>query len=222
MRLKGYSYSEISKKLGIPKATLSDWFTGTVLSDKAQERIQKRVREKSIDGLIKRNKLQTHLANKRAAKIRDSAQKQVNKLSNQDLLLLGTALYWAEGYKKPIIRNGRERSYHAISFTNADPVMIKVFIKFIKNILNIPDHKIQASLRIFEHINEQEALNYWKKNTGLLSENFRKTYYGLSKSSQGKRPFNRLPFGTIQIRVGDTKNFHKIMGLIDGMAKQFI
>ena len=222
LRLQGYSYNEINAKLKIPKATLSGWFTGIVLSPRAQERIKNRVQAKSIAGLIKRNKLQTHLARKKSGEIRMAAGRQIKKLSKYELLLLGTALYWAEGYKKSIIRNGQERSYHAISFTNADPVMVKIFIKFLKNILNISNDKIQASLRLFQHINEKEALDYWQKITGLSPNNFKKTYYGISKSSQGKRPFNRLPYGTIQIRIGDTDNFHKIMGFIDGLVKQII
>lgn len=220
LRLKGFSYNEIRAKLNVPKATLSDWFTGLVLTTKAQERLQKRVQKKSIAGLIKRNKLQTHLANKRALDIRAESRELINELSQRDLLLLGTALYWAEGYKKPIVKNGRERTYHAISFTNADPLMIKFFIKFVKQILKIPDDRIKASVRIFEHLNEQVTLDYWKKITGLPDKNFQKVYYGISKSSQGKRPFNRLPYGTIQIRISDTINFHKIMGLIDGLIKQ--
>jgi len=221
LRLKGYSYSEINKKLGIPKATLSDWFTGIVLNTKAQKRIQNRVQKKSIDGLIKRNKMQTHLANKRASEIRSSSEKDIKKLSKHDLLLLGASLYWAEGYKRPIVKNGQKRSYHSISFSNSDPSIIKIFIEFLKKILYIPNNKIKANVRIFKHLNEKQVLKYWKKITGLPDENFHKTYYGVSKSSQGKKPFNRLPNGMIQIRVGDTKNFHKIMGWIQGLEQQF-
>ena len=47
-------------------------------------------------------------------------------------------------------------------------------------------------------------------------EKFGKSYYGVSKSSQGKKPFNILPYGTIQIRVNNTELFHRIMGWIDG------
>ena len=33
----------------------------------------------------------------------------------------------------------------------------------------------------------------------------------------GKRPFNRLPFGVIQVRISNTNLFHKIMGWIEGV-----
>ncbi len=221
LRLKGYSYNEIHTKLAVPKSTLSNWFSNLLLPEIAQKRIKQRVHEKSLQGILKRNAIQTHRAFQQAAKIRKVEKARIGKLSKKELLLLGAALYWAEGYKKPIVRNGKERSYHKISFSNSDPVMVKVFIKFLNESLQIPKGKIKASVRIFEHINEKEALGYWQKSTGLPAENFQKFYYGISKSSMGKRPFNRLPYGTIQIIVGDTKNFHRMMGWIEGIKQHF-
>jgi len=221
LRLQGYSYNEITTKLGIPKATLSDWFCNLILSEKAQKRIAKRVHTGSLKGLIKKNRLQTHHAKQNAILVHDTAKSEIKRISHRELLLIGTALYWAEGYKRLIIKNGKERTFHKISFSNADPQMVKVFIKFLKETLQIPEARVYASIRIFEHISEKEALEYWQKVTTLPKENFRKSYYGVSKSSLGKRPYNRLPYGSIQVIVGDTKNFHRIMGWIEGIGKQF-
>lgn len=222
LRFRGYSYNEITKLLGIPKATLSDWFTGLVLSETAQKRIGDRVREASLRGLIKKNRLQTHYARQRAEQIRKLAQKQIHTLTSRELLLIGAALYWAEGYKKPVVKNGRERTYHVIGFTNSDCVMVQLFLRFLKKIVKIPKERIYGNVRIYEHINEEDALRFWQNITKLPKENFRKFYYGVSKSSLGKRPYNRLPYGTIQITVGDTQNFHRIMGWIEGIKQLFV
>ena len=219
LRLQGYSYNEITAQISVPKSTLSSWFTGLVLSNKAQLRLKERVRERSLAGLVTKNRLQTHQARQRARNIRDEASNEIKTISERELLLIGSALYWAEGYKKPIIRNGQERTYHRISLPNTDPVMVKVFLKFLTKTLGIPIKNITASIRIFEHINEQEALKYWQEVSGIPRKNFRKSYYGVSKSSLHKRPYNRLPYGTIQVTVGDTKNFHRIMGWIEGIGK---
>lgn len=221
LRLKGYSYNEINKILGVPKATLSGWFGDLILSDEARTRIQKRVKEGSFRGLLKQNILQTHKARQRAAAIRKIAYNEIGGISKRELILLGSALYWAEGYKKPIIKNGKERTSHVISFTNSDPVMIRLFIRFLKDILHIETPKINAWIRLYEHLNEKLTLQYWQNITDLPRQNFKKFYYGISKSSSRKRPYNRLPYGTIQITVGDTKNFHKIMGWIEGIRRYF-
>ena len=219
LRLKGYSYNEILKLLGVPKSTLSEWFSRLELPEKARLRINNRVAKASFTGLIKKNKMQTHLAMQRASLIRKKAQKNIKRLSPNQLLLVGTALYWAEGYKKPIVKNGKERSYHPISLPNSDPFLVKIFLRFLKEILEIPASKINAGIRIFEHMSEEHALKYWMRITRLPKKNFTKSYYGISKSSQHKRPYNRLPYGTLQIRVNDTKKFHCIMGWIEGLSR---
>ena len=215
LRLKGKSYNEITKLLAVPKSTLSDWFTGLELSDAATERIKQRVRKGSMEGLIKRNKRQTHLAIQRARETRANAAKDIGILSKRELLLLGAALYWGEGYKRTIIKNGKPRSYHPVSLSNSDPKLIVIFLKFLREICGVEENKINAGLRIYQHQNAEHLLVYWSSLTKIPKERFEKFYYGISKSSLGKRPFNILPYGTIQIRINNTSLYHKIMGWIE-------
>src|SRR3989344_8168479 len=118
MRLKGHSYNEISEILNISKSTLSLWLRDVVLSDKARERLSGRVRQGVFNGLIKRNKMQTHVAQIRSREIRLKAAARIERVLDKDLLLIGAVLYWAEGYKRPLVRNGRQLTSHAISFVN--------------------------------------------------------------------------------------------------------
>ncbi len=219
LRLSGKSYGEITKSLGIPKSTLSGWFSGLILSRGVQEEISRKGRKKSTEALVNHNKRQTYLAIKRASTIRAETAKKINNFSQKDLLILGIMLYWAEGYKRPMVRNGREVTYHVVSLTNSDPFLIKIFLKFLREYCCVPNEKIKANLRIFQHHNDKNLIKYWSEQTGIVDSNFGKTYTGVSKSSQGVRPFNRLPYGVIQIVVADTKLFHQIMGYIEGMKK---
>lgn len=219
LRLQGRSYSEISKKLKIPKSTLSGWLNNLELSEKARNRIQGRVKLGILNGLLKHNKKQTHLARQKMSIIHSEAQSELQIINTRELWLIGVALYWAEGYKRPVVRNGKIRTHHPVSLANSDPQLVKIFLKFLRKICKVPDKKIHAEIRIFEHMNQNQILNFWQKITGLTKNNFSKVYYGISKSSQGKKPFNRLPYGTISIRVNNTDLFHKIMGWIDGLSK---
>lgn len=152
--------------------------------------------------------------------IRKLARAEITDLNYNELKLIGIALYWAEGYKRPLFRNGRELTHHSVALTNSDPYLIKVFLRFLREICKISDDRISADIRIYKHLNEQELLKYWQGITNLPSRNFGKVYYGISKSSQGKRPFNRLPHGTILIRVNITNTFHKIMGWLEGLKEK--
>lgn len=217
LRLLGESYLEISQSLGVPKSTLSSWLSGLVISPQAQAKILLRGRRQATQALLKRNVNQTSEAWRRALRIRNQAAAEISTISKRELLFLGTALYWAEGYKRPVMRNGRERTFHIVSLTNSDPLLVKIFIKFLCEYCKVPLQKIKASIRIYEHHNETYLKKFWKGIIGIPEKNFRKTYYGVSKSSQGVRPYNRLPHGVIQITVGDTKLFHRIMGYIEGI-----
>ncbi len=219
LRLQGKSYLEIKDLLGVPKSTLSGWLANVILSSEKRNKIAERSKVKSLEGLLRRNRNQTHKARQRMLQTREAAGKEIEDLSKHDLLIVGASLYWAEGYKRPNVRNGREVTYHKVSITNSDPMLARAFVKFLTEYCEVPLMKIKASLRLFKHINESESKKYWRSLTGIPESNFQKTYYGISKSSLGKRPFNRLPHGVIQIVVADTPLFHRIIGYIEKIKK---
>lgn len=158
------------------------------------------------------------LAEKRAQNNRYKGRKMISSLSQKELLILGAALYWGEGYKKAIYTKGRRRTYHPVSLSNSDPKLVQIFLKFLRDCFLIKDQDIQIGVRIYEHMNTEETIHFWQKVTQLPSSNFQKVYYGVSISSERKRGFNRLPHGTVQIRVNSTPLFYQIMGLIDGIS----
>ncbi len=209
MRMRGQSYAEISKGLGMSKSTLSTWFRHLTIPKEAQEKINNRSRAASINALLKINKLQTHRAEERVRISRTEHRKAIGTLSKRELLLLGSGLYWAEGYRRPIVRDGKARTHHPVSFTNSDPGMVKLFLRFLREICEVPEEKISADLRIYEHQNEAHLLDFWSKTTDISYSRLKKFYY--------KKSYDTLPYGTIQIRVNSTPLFHKIMGWIEGL-----
>ena len=217
LRIAGHSYNEINAKLGTPKSTLNGWFKGLVLSDVAQARLRGRVRQGTLNAFVKRNKLQTHTAENRAFATRKAAQQEIPELNDGDLKVIGAVLYWAEGYKRLKVRDGKERMGHTVSFVNADEIMIRTFLKFLKEILQVPNSKVRLYMRLYEHINEETARRHWMNVTGFPKENFNKTTYLVSIASKRKRPYNRLTYGTLQVEVCDTQKFHYLMGLIEGV-----
>jgi len=216
LRLAGKSYNEIHATLGVPKSTLSGWFRHVVLSDTARSRLIARTRLGSAT-LIKRNKMQTHEAEQRAREMRASAKKKIPALTKRDLLIIGAVLYWAEGYKRLHVQDGKERMSHTISFVNSDPDMIKTFMRFLREVLEIPVDAIHLTMRLYPHINEENARKYWMKITGLPSSRFHRTTNMISSASKGRRPYNRLSYGTLQVAVYDTAQFHYLLGLIEGV-----
>lgn len=220
LRLRGRSYNEIHAALGIPKSTLSGWFNGLILSEDAQTRLRARVQRGTEKAFVARNKLQTVDAERRARITQATSKKEIGLLTAKELLLVGTVLYWAEGYKRLKVRDGKERMGHPISFVNSDPEMVRVFMRFLRESMAIPDSDIKVCMRLYKHINEVEALTYWMSITKLPRKNFLKTTYLVSGASKGVRPYNRLPWGTVQVQVCNTEKFHHLLGWIEGVKAQ--
>jgi hypothetical protein len=143
--------------------------------------------------------------------VQQVAECKINKLTKKDLLLIGTALYWAEGYK---------RGKWSIIFSNADPQMHKLMIKFFTSICQVPIEKIKAQIQIHHNIKPDAALAYWSKTIGLPTKQFSKPTYQLSKSSKLKRN-NNLPYGTLRIRINNVELVNKIKGWIVGLTKNY-
>lgn len=217
--MAGRSYNEISRLLKVPKSTLSGWFTDLELPEKAKKRLKDKVHAASLRGLLARNKDQTALAGARSKEMQDEGKKLIKNISKRDLLIMGTALYWAEGYKRPVVINGKVKTSHRVSLTNSDPDLICIFLKFLRETCKVPNEKITIWIRYFEHQNLAYLLDFWQKKCNIPYSNFRNTLQTVSISSQRKKSYNSLPFGVAQVSVNNTNLYHKIMGMIHGVAK---
>ena len=214
LRLEGKTYGEIRILFGIPKSTLSTWFSALELNNKAKKILDSK-KKNGYFKLLEFNKVRTLNIQKENENSRKNFASRISKLSKREIMILGAALYWAEGYKN---HNHKRRSYPYLLFANSDPNMVKIFIRFLEEILGIPRIQLAAAAMIYPNLDPEQAVNYWQKITGIPKD--RVHYYkALSRASQGKRPKNLLPYGTLQIRVNDRLNFFKTMGLIDGIIK---
>jgi len=221
MRKGGASYGEIMRKLRVPKATLSYWVSDIGLTASQRSARDGRTQKNSREALVKRNREQTGLAQERAKGEVQRFLEDIGTLSRRELLLVGGALYWAEGYKRLYYRRGREITSHKVSLTNADPLLAKMFIEFLRRCCGVSDEKIKIAVRIFPGQSKEECEKYWISRFGLKKSNLYKTLVTLSRASRGKRPPNRLPYGVAQISVADTRLFYRIMGYIEGI-KRFV
>ncbi len=215
LRKKGYSYKQIADKFKIPKSTLSYWLRDIQLSNYAKNKIKERVNKTSIEALIKRNKQQTVIAKQRADEIKDNAIKETRKLISKKLFLIGIALYWAEGYKK----GAYESKWKSVDFANSDPEMIKVMMRFFREICKVKDEKIKLQIIAHKNIRKKKAISFWKNITGIPEQQFFKITKPTNNKNNNtrKRKSNTLPYGTVHIRINDVKLFFRIIGWIEGL-----
>ena len=216
LRKKGQSYSQISAALSIPKSTLSIWLKNITLSQRAQDKIRSRTNTSAIAKLIQRNKAQTVIAQTRYIKIRAQAAIEAKRLLTDPLFLVGTSLYWAEGYK----RGAEGSKWKSIDFANSDPEMVGLMTGFLIKFLNIKKEEIRIQIMIHDAKNTESAINFWQKITGIPKKNFIKTCYAISRSSLQKQN-KKLQYGTIHLRVNNVNQFFRLIGWIDGLKRKF-
>jgi len=206
LRREGQSIGRIAAKLGVAKSSVSCWVRDVMLTDQQLSTLTEN--SKRSLGFYE------HLGDlKRSAgtEARTKYQERGRELARQgfDLYLAGCMLYWSEGSK-----------YRgSLRFTNSDPDMIRLFMKFLRLCFPIEDTK--ATLAINAHLNngltQREIEDFWLGVTGLGRCQLRKGTYG-NYSSASKKLKRNLVYGTVCVSVNDTRIVQTIYGSINEYA----
>ena len=205
LRKKGLSYNEISEHIDVSNSTLSRWCLSVSLTRKQKERLVEKKRNSSF---IKSLKIQA-IKSKKEAKL--WADKEINKISNNDktLLIAGVSLYWAEGT--------RSGAGGAVELTNTDPEIIKIMMRFFRNIMCVPNDKFRIIVRIGEKGNVKKAKNYWSKITKVPQKNFRNPE--ILKLKENSKSLKKYPCGMCRIIIQDISFKRKMLNLIEGFSE---
>ena len=213
LRLKGESYRKIAKSVGVAKSSVSGWCKDLKLPRNIQKIIESKT-QAAHDQLIACNQRKHQFVQAENKEIRENAIKQISSLPKRELLLVGTALFWGEGYKKA----DQLRSPY-LCFVNSDPDMVLLFMRFLREVVQPSEEKIKVAVHIHPNIDEKKAINFWAKITNLPKDRFRISYQ-ISRASKRKRPYNSLPYGTLDLRINSRQYFFQVKGWIDGLMRQ--
>jgi len=213
LRLAGKSYNEIKNTLNLPsKGTLSFWFKDLILTPQAKKLLASNIQKATERGLTDFNRKRSARIIKENDYARQSGLRQIKRLTNRELMLIGAALYWGEGTKYH-----KERTA-ALVFTNSDAVMVRLYMRFIRKIFKISEERIRAGIQIHDNVDEMLARQYWAHVMGVPIDRFYITHQA-SKASLKKRNPRTLPYGTVSIRVHYRKIFYTVLGMIDGLGR---
>jgi len=210
LRKKGLSYSEILKIVPVAKSTLAVWLHSVGLSKKQKRRLTEKKLASALRGAAKRKNQRLALT----TSLMEAAQKEIRKISDRELFLIGTALYWAEGSKQ------KDHNVSArVRFSNSDPKMIKLFLLWLDKICGIKSLDIRCDLYIHEKSDIIKAKSFWQKEIMLPIEG---VYFKTTKITKRKNIGNNY-VGLININVKRSTNLNrKISGWIDGICKYYL
>lgn len=124
--------------------------------------------------------------------------KQNLSLKEEILKTSGLMLYWAEGGK---------RNAQAVNFANSDPLMIRIFAKFLRVVYRVNESKLRCLIYCYENQNTEELTNFWSLLTHIPKSQFQKPYV----RKNGGVKHNKMKHGVIHIVYSDTRLIQLIL-----------
>ncbi len=151
LRRRGLSRKGIAEDLGVGFSTVARWFredgvpaSAVVTPHGFAEAHLQAVRERWEHQQLEQ----------------DGHRDAVGPLTEREVLLVGSALYWAEGTKsKPW------RRQHRMTFMNSDPTVIGVYMSYLAA-LGIPQERVRCTLSIHEGADIATAEAFWREAVG--------------------------------------------------------
>ncbi|MFH1826382.1 MAG: hypothetical protein ABH823_03735 [bacterium] len=201
LRKLGKGYADILKVIQVSKGTLSRWLKGYPLTERQKAMLKGRAKSRYAGS--KANQVN---AQRRKKKIFETARLETKKMLGNHLFLLGLMLYWAEGTKEG----------GTVAFTNSDPKMIKIMMRWFRKICAVPEEKF----RILVFIHSLQVNDNWREAwaiiTGVPLSQFIKPFIKPSITNHRK---NKLYNGTCAIRISSSDLLVRIKGWLCGLLE---
>ncbi len=216
LRKQGKTYNEILELIPVAKSTLSGWLKDVGLSKPQKQRLTEKKHAAQLRGGAQRHLMRI----RETFEIHTPAIKEVGTISRRELLLIGVALYWAEGSKaktwSPSV---------GVKFVNSDPYMVAVFVRWLIDIYNVSSEDIVLSLYV--HTNHKARLpeikNFWLLHIGLSEQQLPYVYFKKHNPLTKRRNVqNSTYYGLMAVRVRRSTNLNRrIQGWTRGICENY-
>ncbi len=211
LRREGKTYGEILSLVPVSKSTLSLWLRDVNLARPQQQIItKKRAAAQRRGGAARRT-----LREVSTEQVIIAAQEEIGHITKRELFLIGIALYWAEGSKQ------KDKYPSArVCFSNSDPYMVKVFMRWLRTFSGIQDDDIELILHIHEVQKSQvpELQKHWLGITGLQKKNLSAPVFKKHEPKTLRKNASQTYRGLVAIRVRRSTILNRrIKGLVKGI-----
>ncbi len=183
LRKGGYSYTKITKSLGVVKSTLNTWLRDVPKPKEYQyitgENWLKKIRPLA---LVANKRKKEEINQKMIDKITDEVS-NINISSDLQKSILGM-LYWAEGSKTKT---------SVIIFANTDPKLVLLFITLLRRCYIVDEQKFRVRLHLHSYHKESSVMQFWSGLLNIPKSQFGKTY----RKKRSKEKTFRRNFGGI-------------------------
>lgn len=131
-------------------------------------------------------------------------------MDKMSLRISGLVAYLCEGTKLRKDLRYKNTYHYAIEFTNSDPNLIKLFIDFMRQELDVNENKIKCQISVYDDSKVKGTKTFWSNLTKIPLINFNKTVIFKPKNLKNKLSL----LGTCKVRYHDKKTFLRLNELI--------
>lgn len=122
------------------------------------------------------------------------------KLSPSENILktAGLMLYWGEGAKV---------NAHGVNFANSDPLMIRIFVKFLRTIYRVNEKRLRCMIYCYSNQNTDKLTMFWTSITQIPKSRFHRPYI----RENGGNKHNKMKYGVLHVNYSDTRLLQLIL-----------
>ncbi len=213
LRREGFSLSELSAHLQVPKATIQGWMRSIPLSNQSKKRIRSRIVEAGKIGrplavIANRQKIEAW-----KQRIKENSRKAVGRIQLTPGLgrLLCSVLYVCEGSKYPSARQ--------LGFGNSDPRMIQFFLYLLRTCFAIDERKFRCQVMHRWDQSLSSLIYYWSRVTRIPTRQFYPTQP--DKRTKGKRTLKKDYRGVCLIQYLDTTLQFTLQSIGEALMEEY-
>jgi hypothetical protein len=209
LRREGKTFEQIRQILRVSKSSLSLWLRDVALT------LEQRALLESNQSSAPRRRGATNRARKAEAIAitKARAAEEIASVSEQELFVMGAILYWAEGAKaKPW------RVSEGVSFTNSDPRLVKVYLRWLE-MIGVGHDRLAFRLSIHESADVLQAESFWRGVIDQQDIHFQRPQVKAHVPQTNRRNTGDDYHGCLIIRVArSTELNRRIEGWVDGIV----
>src|SRR3989344_1670152 len=116
-------------------------------------------------------------------------------VKEKELKTAGAMIYWAEGAKAV-------NSAWTIDFANSNTSMVKLFLKFLREICRVDEKRLIVQLYCYSNQGVEDLKKYWYKETRIPLTQFIKPYV---REDFLPEKIGKMKYGLVHIRYSDKK-----------------
>ncbi|MFE0683131.1 hypothetical protein ACFW17_20260 [Streptomyces sp. NPDC058961] len=205
LRQQGLTYAEIQEQLQVSKSSISAWVRDLPKPAPRWTHVERMRRLDAAHTAFRYER------DAERASLTEGAKHQIGNLSDRELLLVGAALYWAEGTK--------DKAYarrECVTFINSDPLMIRLYLRWL-GLLGVEAHRLRCTLHVHASADLEELTRFWSEITGVPEDAFLKPSIKRNTSTRLNR--GQAYRGCLRVSVtGSARLYRQVEGWWRGMA----